>query len=189
MVESISKNEYYIKCGEMKIENGKVKPSSVKGQVKIFTNNENFLCWQWFSLEQNAASEPLVIFSDEWEWVRVNVKKGRVFQLKSKCFDDVYLYWIQDSDVSKDEKMENDVKKILSEGKIDDSLSMNKKNNNNNNPHNAINTNQPSNTNNFNDLISQALRMGKGIFLLFFRKKSKSQKSFKHKSHSRLLEI
>jgi len=115
-----SKQEFSFKCGQMLIENGKVKPDPSKGIVKISYNPDGLLCWQWINLNDSLKnSEPIVIFSDEWEIVKVSSKKGRVFQLKSKCFDDYYVFWMQEPDATKDSEIEEGIKKILTTGVIE----------------------------------------------------------------------
>jgi hypothetical protein len=151
--ESSNTKEFSFKCGEMKVEDGKVKPSPTKGKVKIFYNPDSLLCWQWVSEDSQISAEPLVIFSDEWEWLKITVGKGRVYQLKSKCFEDVFIYWMQDSDLCKDMQTDEIVNKILLDGKLEI------KNENTTNSKPVVDSNK--NSQSINDVISQALKMGK----------------------------
>lgn len=159
--ESKSTNEYIIKCGEMKIDQGKVKPNPNKGNIVISVNSDKLLCWQWISLDKKTVSEPIVIFSDEWEWIKVPTGKGRVFQLKNKCFEDIFVYWLFDYDDVKEKIMINDVSIILKNGSL---LPENENNNINKNNKvindsttNTINTTNTSNNKSMMDIIDQAL--------------------------------
>lgn len=140
-------NSFSFRSGEMKIVNGKVQPQPINGKVDIFINPDKLLCWQWVSDDEKIKSEPLVIFSDEWDWSKVPTKKGRVYQLKSKCFDDVFLYWLQDPDTTKDDKLESHIKVILKTGKLTQGEEKAEKANNSNIPTGNNNTNNPSNSN------------------------------------------
>ena len=149
MEKTINTNQFSFKCGEMKIELGKVKPSNIKGKVQIYKNLDNLLCWQWVSEDLKIQNEPIVIFSDEWEWIKVPVSKGRVYQLKSKCFEDTFIYWLQETDLSNDKNLEDSIVKILKEGKVHDQEV-------------KVNTN---NNQNLMDTISNALRQTRSKFL------------------------
>lgn len=145
MEKIVTDNSFSFRSGEMKIVNGKVQPQPINGKVNIFINQDKLLCWQWISDDEKIKSEPLVIFSDEWDWSKVPTKKGRVYQLKSKCFDDVFLYWLQDPDTTKDDKLESHVKIILKSGKL--TQGEEKANVSNITTGNSNNTNNPSNSN------------------------------------------
>lgn len=161
-------NTFTFRCGEMKIVNGKVQPQTINGRVNIFINQDKLLCWQWVSDDNKLQSEPLVIFSDEWDWSKVPTKKGRVYQLKSKCFDDVFLYWLQDPDTTKDEKLEISVRAILKVGKLSQESASNtnmKANNQISVGSNTSNSNTTSNKD-FMNVLDNLLNKVQGKFVL-----------------------
>lgn len=115
----VEKEECFkFKCGEMEVVNTKVKPKKDAGFIKVYFNSDKILCWQWFSEDANQSTELVAIFADEWEWLKVPVNKGRVYQLKSKCFEESYFYWLQDPDTSKDSDLSQRITHILNTGDI-----------------------------------------------------------------------
>ncbi len=167
-MEIIINNSFVFRCGEMKVVNGKVQPQAINGKVTIYINPDKLLCWQWFSDDDKLKSEPLVIFSDEWDWSKVPTKKGRVYQLKSKCFDDVFLYWLQDPDTSKDEKLESNIKTILKNGKLINDEKLNNNINNTNTSNIASNVNTNNTNSNFMNVLDNLLNKVQGNFIFKF---------------------
>lgn len=146
--------EFNFKCGEMKVENGKVKPSPTKGFIKIYFNKDKLLCWQWCSEDLKVINEPIVIFSDEWEWNKIPTVKGRVYQLKSKCFEDYFIFWLQETDSTKDTQLEEDIKEILLSGQIKQpTTAKNKIVNSSNETNQKPLTNNPNNNNNNKNMM------------------------------------
>lgn len=111
---------FQFKCGEMFIENGKVKPNPAKGYVKIYKNEDSLLIWEWVNQDDSSkSSEPFVIFPNDCKWKKVNVNKGRVFRLISSQFEESFIYWIQEEDVLKDEILERKINSILERGSLE----------------------------------------------------------------------
>lgn len=113
---------FQFKCGEMFIENGKVKPNPAKGYVKIYKNEDFLLIWEWVNQEDlSKSSEPFVIFPNDCKWKKVNVNKGRVYRLISSQFEESFIYWIQEEeDALKDEILERQINSILERGSLED---------------------------------------------------------------------
>jgi hypothetical protein len=136
---------YSFKCGQMNVVNSKVIPDTRKGKVIIFVNSDQLLCWQWISDDKSYMTEPLVIFTDEWDWIKIKTGKGKVYQLKSKTFEDSFLFWLIEADNSLEAQINDDILTILRDGKLtskDDSYKNNKNVNiNDNNSNNQINQN------------------------------------------------
>lgn len=156
---------YSFKCGQMNIINGKVVPDTRKGKVMIYINYDQLLCWQWVSEDQSFKTEPLVIFTEEWDWIKIKTGKGRVYQLKSRNFEDSFLYWLIEADNSLESKINDDILIILKDGKLNSSeknkINVNENNNSetntnvnatlsNTNSNNNTNTNSNSNNTNSN---------------------------------------
>lgn len=102
-------------AGQMPIKDGKIKPDSSKGEIKIH-EKDGLLLFEWTNLDKNQTEEPIAIFSDEWEWNKIPSAKGRVYQLKSKCFDDQYFFWMQSPNINKDSDIEININKLFSKG-------------------------------------------------------------------------
>lgn len=116
---SVTNGIFTFKCGEMIQVDGKVKPRTSQGYVKIYVNPDNLLCWEWVNTEdESQSSEPFVIFPEDCEWIKVKTTKGRVYQLKSTQFESSYIYWLQDPDVSKDAELESRIREILKFGSL-----------------------------------------------------------------------
>ncbi len=114
-----SVNIFTFRCGEMIQIEGKVKPKTSQGYVKIYVNPDNLLCWEWInSDDETQSSEPFVIFPDDCVWVKINTTKGRVYQLRSSQFESSYIYWLQDPDTSNDINLEIRIKEILKYGSL-----------------------------------------------------------------------
>ena len=111
--------EFKIQCGEMPIVSGKVKPNSDKGELRFYTN-EGLLFFEWRNLDKNYSNEPLVIFGNEWEWVKHQTAKGRVYRLQNKNFpDDKFFFWMQFPNLAEDEMNANIINNILNTGKLE----------------------------------------------------------------------
>lgn len=120
MESAIKEKEMKISAGRMMIDNGKVKPDPSKGEIRIFRNRDQLLIWQWRSLEKEDDHE-LVIFEGEWEWIRVQTGKGRVYKLQNKVFeDDMFFYWMQNPKVELDQEIDEKIARILNTGKLED---------------------------------------------------------------------
>ena len=112
-------NIFSFKCGEMNVENGKVKPNSAQGYIKIYLNPDNLLVWEWYNAsDESQSSEPFVIFPNDCEWKRIKTSKGRVYQLISQQFETSYYYWLQEPELEKDEELETKIKQILQTGSL-----------------------------------------------------------------------
>lgn len=154
--------EFRFNCGIMELANGKVKPLPDKGSVRIYVNPDNLLCWEWNSNDSKKEEEPVVLFSDEWEWIRIPTNKGRVYQLKSKCFEDQMFYWLQDLDQSKEAELESRIKEIILTGSLSKKVELSS-----NKPNNQTNT--TNNSQMIMDQITNALRgtgKGESVFLI-----------------------
>lgn len=151
---------YSFKCGQMNVVNSKVIPDSRKGKVIIFVNSDQLLCWQWISDDKSFMTEPLVIFTDEWDWIKIKTGKGKVYQLKSKTFEDSFLFWLIEADNSLEAQINDDILTILRDGKLaskDDSHKNNKNVNiNDNNSNNQLNGSNNVINNNSNTIIPNA---------------------------------
>jgi hypothetical protein len=114
------KKEYKIMAGEMPVVSGKVKPNSDKGELRFFQNADNLLCMEWRNLDKNMIHEPIVIFEDEWEWIKLDTQKGRVYKLQNKTFtDEQYYYWMQYPNKAEDILNEQTIKNILFTGRLE----------------------------------------------------------------------
>lgn len=167
-------NQFKFNCGRMEIIDGKVKPLPDKGHVKIYVNPDNLLCWEWNSNDGKIEEEPVVLFSDEWEWKKIPTGKGRVYHLKSKCFEDEMFYWLQESDKSLDEELEKRIKEIVFTGKLNSAPLVKTKQIVSNQqasaaiPTNTTNTNSNPNTKFILDQISNVLNnSGKSKIIVF----------------------
>jgi len=115
-------NVLKIAAGEMPIVSGKVKPNSDKGEIRIFIRDE-LLQFEWTNLDKNISTDPIVIFQAEWDWVKVQTQKGRVYKLQNKCFpEEQFFYWMQGQNKSEDEINEVKIKNILESGKLEEEL-------------------------------------------------------------------
>jgi hypothetical protein len=113
-------NVFKIAAGEMPVVSGKVKPNSDKGEIRIFIRDE-LLQFEWTNLDKNISSDPIVVFQGEWDWVRVQTQKGRVYKLQNKCFpEEQFFYWMQGQNKSEDEINEVKIKNILESGKLEE---------------------------------------------------------------------
>jgi hypothetical protein len=111
--------EYKIQAGEMPIVAGKVKPNSDKGEIRIYIN-DGLLNFEWKNIDKNITYEPLVIFGGEWEWVKLNTQKGRVYKLQNKSFpDEQFYYWMQNPNKTDDEINETIINNILNTGRLE----------------------------------------------------------------------
>lgn len=119
----IKSKELRFQAGRMEVIDGKVKPNPAKGEIRIYLNLDNLLCFNWVET-QHASSftfEPLVIFPDEWTWERLNTRKGRAYMLRNKAFEeDRFFFWLQSADTSKDQEMEALIQGILKSGELGD---------------------------------------------------------------------
>lgn len=112
--------EYKIRVGEMPVVSGKVKPNKDKGELRFFYNPDNMLCLQWVNIENDSFNEPLVIFGGEWEWLRQETSKGRVYVLQSKTFpEEKYFFWMQYPNISDDSLNEKIINNILESGNLE----------------------------------------------------------------------
>jgi hypothetical protein len=111
--------EYIIQAGEMPMVSGKVKPNSDKGEIRFY-EKDGLLNFEWKNTIKNISTEPLVIFEGEWEWVKVQTQKGRVYKLQNKTFqEDQFFYWMQNPNKSEDELNETIINNILNTGKLE----------------------------------------------------------------------
>lgn len=102
----IAKKELKLSAGTMPLKDGKIKPDTSKGEIRIF-EQDGLLQFQWTNLDKKMSDDPLAIFSCEWEWSKIPSAKGRVYVLKSKCFEEEqFYYWMQSP--TKDEDAENE---------------------------------------------------------------------------------
>jgi hypothetical protein len=102
----LTKKELKIQAGAMPIKDGKIKPDPAKGEIRLF-EQDGLLQFQWTNLDKNLSDDPLAIFSGEWDWAKIPSAKGRVYVLKSKCFEEEQFYfWLQS--LNKDEDAENE---------------------------------------------------------------------------------
>jgi hypothetical protein len=115
----IKKPEFKLLAGQMLVENGKVKPSPNKGELRFTYNPDNLLIFEWKDLNTNITSEPLVIFDSEWEWKKIGTQKGRVFCLQSTTFGDKFYYWMQYPNAEEDHVNENIISNILKTGRLE----------------------------------------------------------------------
>lgn len=116
---SIKKNEIVIKAGIMSVHEGKIKPDSSKGEIRVFLS-DGMILFQWTNLDKNIADEPLAIFSGEWEWTKIPSSKGRVYVMRSKCFEDAqYYFWIQSPNKEEDLLNEKYLNEIFDSGNFD----------------------------------------------------------------------
>jgi len=114
-----NKNEIRIPAGIMPIKDGKIKPDTSKGEIKIF-QQDGLLQFQWTNLDKNISDDPLVIFSGEWEWAKIPSNKGRVYVLKSKCFEEEQFYfWMQSPNKELDIENEFLLNKIFEAGNFE----------------------------------------------------------------------
>ena len=61
-----------------------------------------------------------MILGDEWEWKKIPSGKGRVYSLKSKLYpDDLYVYWMQNSNCNEDSYNETVISNILRNGQLE----------------------------------------------------------------------
>ena len=105
----LTKKELKIQAGAMPIKDGKIKPDPAKGEIRLF-EQDGLLQFQWTNLDKNLRDDPLAIFSGEWDWAKIPSAKGRVYVLKSKCFEEEQFYfWLQS--LNKDEDVE--IEKII----------------------------------------------------------------------------
>jgi hypothetical protein len=111
-------NMFRIEAGEMKVENGKVKPNTNKGEIKISINPDNILIFEWTDLQTNTTTDPLAIFGNEWQWNKIPTQKGRVYCLESEVYGEKYFYWLQYTDSSQDSINESIISNILKTGKL-----------------------------------------------------------------------
>lgn len=112
--------EFKISCGEMPVVSGKVKPNKDKGELRFFYNSDNMLCLQWVNIDNNTFNEPLVIFGGEWQWLKQETKKGRVYLLQSTTFpDENYYYWMQYPNTENDSLNEKRIGHILESGNLE----------------------------------------------------------------------
>jgi hypothetical protein len=103
-------------AGQMPIKDGKIKPDTSKGEV-IIHEKDGLLIFQWTNLDKNIPDEPIAIFSDEWEWNKIPSTKGRIYQLKSKCFEDAqHYFWMQSPNVNQDSENEKNINKLFQVG-------------------------------------------------------------------------
>ena len=103
-------------AGQMPIKDGKIKPDSTKGEIRIY-ERDGLLIFQWTNLDKNTADEPLAIFSDEWEWIKISSAKGRIYQLKNKCFEEAqHFFWMQSPNINQDSENEKNINKIFQSG-------------------------------------------------------------------------
>ncbi len=108
--------EMKISAGSMPLKDGKIKPDPAKGEIYIF-EKDGMLIFQWTNLDKNISEEPLVVFSGEWEWTKIPSNKGRVYVMKSKCFEDAqYYFWMQCPQKDKDEENERIINQIFEDG-------------------------------------------------------------------------
>jgi hypothetical protein len=115
----IKSKEFKILAGEMSTIDGRVKPNSDKGEIRFYINPDQLLTFQWKNLDKNNCSEPLVIFEGEWEWVKIDTMKGRVYILQNKSFpEDRLFYWMQYPNKSEDSTNETIINNILSSGQL-----------------------------------------------------------------------
>ena len=166
--------EFRFRAGRMFIEGGKVKPDPTKGEIRIYISLDGLLSFQWVDSSNTKTDEPIVIFSDEWDWVKIGSQKGRVYLLQNKTFeDDKNFFWLQDPDTSKDQEINDKMKQIVETGAFPVPISANTgSSNTNNNLSNKETTNASTNTANNNkmmeDLSSALKTLEKRIFKLIY---------------------
>ncbi len=138
----LSKKELIIAAGAMPLKDGKIKPDPAKGEIRIF-EQDGLLQFQWTNLDKNLSDDPLAIFSGEWEWTKIPSAKGRVYVLKSKCFEEEQFYfWLQSPNKDEDAENEQVVNLLFDAGNFEclrrfvNSGNKSSDNNNNNNPNN-----------------------------------------------------
>lgn len=106
LTKILIKKELKIAAGAMPLKEGKIKPDPAKGEIKIF-DQDGLLQFQWTNLDKNLSDDPLAIFSGEWEWGKIPSAKGRVYVLKSKCFEEEQFYfWLQSPNKDEDAEKE-----------------------------------------------------------------------------------
>lgn len=124
--------ELRFQAGRMEVIDSKIKPNPAKGEIHIYLNQDNLLCFQWLELNNPNSSlntEPLVIFQDEWSWEKLSTKRGRAYMLRNKSFqEDRFFFWMQSPNSFNDSQMESTIQRILKTGELSENTQEDKSN-------------------------------------------------------------
>lgn len=118
--QTSSKNLLEFKAGRIDIQNGsepakrKAVPLNAKGLIYITVLSDNLLHFCWKNRESNKNEQDFIIFPGDAEFLRMKeCADGRVYMLKFKSADNRHLYWIQESNASKDDELCKKVNVLL----------------------------------------------------------------------------
>ncbi|CXI54818.1 26S proteasome regulatory subunit RPN13, putative [Plasmodium berghei] len=102
-----------INAGKCIYDGNVVKPDKRKGKLVLYKICDNLYNFQWISRETNKI-EDNVILTKNISLERVHAcKTGRVYLLRNKLKGEVFFYWMQDCDESKDEEFVSKFNSII----------------------------------------------------------------------------
>ncbi|ETB59533.1 hypothetical protein YYC_02989 [Plasmodium yoelii 17X] len=102
-----------INAGKCIYDGNVVKPDKRKGKLVLYKICDNLYNFQWISRETNKI-EDNIILTKNISLERVHAcKTGRVYLLRNKLKGEVFFYWMQDYDDSKDEEFVSKFNSII----------------------------------------------------------------------------
>ncbi|KAI8982507.1 proteasome complex subunit Rpn13 ubiquitin receptor-domain-containing protein [Pilobolus umbonatus] len=111
-------------AGKCIVEGSWIKPDTRKGKIIMDQGDDQFLHFYWKERGNQAVCEDdFIIFPEEAEFSLVSqCTTGRVYVLKFKTSNDRHFYWMQSTNVDKDQEIADRMNKLISES--DNSMNM-----------------------------------------------------------------
>lgn len=91
------------KAGRCNYDGRMVVPDRRKGTIRIVTDAQGMKTFQWCEADSKDAVESFFVFPDESKFEKVKQSKDRVYLLEMKATAQRYFYWMQETDLAKDE--------------------------------------------------------------------------------------
>ncbi|VWU50727.1 26S proteasome regulatory subunit RPN13, putative [Hepatocystis sp. ex Piliocolobus tephrosceles] len=102
-----------INAGKCIYDGKTVKPDNRKGKLVIYKVYDNLYNLQWINRENNKVEDDLILTKSVSFKKVESCKTGRVYLLRNKLREELFFYWMQDYDESKDEAFVKNLNSII----------------------------------------------------------------------------
>ena len=119
-MESKKLSGFYFPAGEMTIKDKKVHANPDRGILRFFISPETqMLTLKWENIDKKTSNDEIVITPGEYTFNKVSTKKGSPFYIVSPSYpDEKYFYYFQTNKKDNIEKLEKQIKDILTQGEL-----------------------------------------------------------------------